>query len=63
LVWRPQAVIKNSPAVGRLSVGLPPDQLLYIIKWLFIEQDLTYWNQTGRDMLMRAIEQDVFGIQ
>jgi hypothetical protein len=46
-----------------VKVGLPPDQLLYIIKWLFIEQDVTYWLQTGRDMLMAAIESRVFGMK
>ena len=40
--------------------GWPVDQLLYIIKWLMVEQDVTYWLQTGRDMLMSAIETDVF---
>ena len=30
--------------------GLSLDLLLYTIKWLFIEQDMTYWNQSGREM-------------
>lgn len=32
------------------TTGLPLDLLLFTIKWLFIEQDLTYWNQSGREM-------------
>lgn len=40
--------------------GLAPDELLYIVKWLFIEQDVTYWARTGRDMLMAAMETEVF---
>ena len=40
--------------------GLAPDELLYIIKWLFIEQDITYWAWTGRDMFMAAMEKEVF---
>lgn len=32
------------------TTGLPLDLLLYAIKWLFIEQDMTYWNQSGREM-------------
>lgn len=32
------------------ATGLPLDLLLYTIKWLFIEQDMTYWNQSGREM-------------
>jgi hypothetical protein len=57
-----QILVRNS-AVASMVTGLPPDQLLFIIKWLFIEQDLTYWLQTGRDMLMVAIESDVFGLK
>ncbi len=34
----------------RFTTGLPLDLLLYTIKWLFIEQDMTYWNQSGREM-------------
>ncbi len=34
----------------RFTNGLPLDLLLYTIKWLFIEQDMTYWNQSGREM-------------
>ena len=48
--------------LAALKVGLAPDTLLLILKWLFIEQDLTYWAQRGRDMLMRAIETEVFGL-
>ena len=32
------------------TTGLPLDLLLYTIKWLFLEQDMTYWNQSGREM-------------
>ena len=56
----PLDILARNVAVASIDAGLPPDQLLYIIKWLFIEQDLTYWLQTGRDMLMGAIERDVF---
>jgi hypothetical protein len=59
----PLDILARNRAVAGIDAGLPPDQLLYIIKWLFIEQDLTYWLQTGRDKLMRAIESDVFGLR
>jgi hypothetical protein len=36
------AVIFNS--------GLPVDHILKAIKWLFIEQDIRYWNYSGRSM-------------
>ena len=29
----------------------PIEIVLYCVKWLFIEQDITYWNSSGRDML------------
>ena len=30
---------------------IPIAIILYCIKWLFIEQDITYWNYSGRNML------------
>lgn len=32
------------------EVGLPVDHILKTIKWLFIEQDIRYWNYSGRYM-------------
>lgn len=32
------------------SVGLPVEHILKTIKWLFIEQDIRYWNYSGRNM-------------
>lgn len=32
------------------DVGLPVDHILKAIKWLFIEQDIRYWNYSGRNM-------------
>lgn len=37
------------------DVGLPIDLLLRVFKWLFIEQDITYWNKSGREMFYNAI--------
>lgn len=34
----------------RFSKGLPVDHILKVIKWLFIEQDIRYWNYSGRNM-------------
>ena len=36
--------------------GFSVEMLLKILKWLFIEQDITYWNYDGRTMLKMAIE-------
>jgi len=32
------------------SMGLPVDHIVKTIKWLFIEQDIRYWNYSGRAM-------------
>ena len=39
----------------KFKSGLPVEVLLNLIKWLFIEQDVTYWNFSGRNMLMEGI--------
>lgn len=31
--------------------------ILLAIKWLFIEQDITYWNWSGRNMLMNSLKE------
>lgn len=31
--------------------------ILLAIKWLFIEQDITYWNWSGRNMLMNGLKE------
>lgn len=37
------------------SVGLPADHVLKIIKWFFIEQDIRYWNYSGRAMTWNIV--------
>ncbi|MBP8994662.1 MAG: hypothetical protein KBG30_12755 [Bacteroidales bacterium] len=32
--------------------------IILAIKWLFIEQDVTYWNWSGRAMLMNGLEEN-----
>jgi hypothetical protein len=59
---KPHDVLTNWPSIKKIQAGLAIDSLLRIIKWLFIEQDLTYWGWTGRDKFMAAIEKDVFGL-
>ena len=39
----------------QFEVGLPVDGILMCIKWLFIEQDVTYWNWSGRAMLFNGL--------
>lgn len=38
------------------SSGLPVILLLEVVKWLFVEQDVTYWNYSGRQMFYNAIK-------
>jgi len=35
--------------------GLLPEVILKVIKWLFIEQDIRFWNWSGRAMFMHGI--------
>lgn len=37
------------------GAGLNPEILLECIKWLFVEQDVTYWNYSGRAMFYGGI--------
>lgn len=37
--------------------GLSPELILKVIKWLFIEQDIRYWNWSGRSMFMKGIRE------
>jgi hypothetical protein len=37
------------------NFGLPSELILKVIKWLFIEQDITYWNWSGRNMFMQGV--------
>jgi hypothetical protein len=54
------AILAEEPALSVPLVGLPLDKILLVVKWLFVEQDVTYWLQTGRNMLMSGIEKNVF---
>jgi hypothetical protein len=48
------ADISAEPAVPRAE-GCPADVAVLIAKWLFAEQDLTYWNNSGRAMLFNKL--------
>ncbi len=39
------------------SIGFHNDMILKTIKWFFIEQDIRYWNWSGRDMFMSGIKE------
>lgn len=37
------------------NTGLPVDHILKVMKWLFIEQDIRYWNYSGRFMIWKLV--------
>ena len=39
----------------QFTSGMSVELLFKAIKWLFIEQDITYWNWSGREMLYNAL--------
>ena len=39
----------------RFKSGYPIDLIFKCIKWLFIEQDITYWNWSGRAMFYKGL--------
>lgn len=39
----------------RFHSGLSCEHILKVIKWLFIEQDIRYWNYAGRDMTWNIV--------
>lgn len=47
----------NDEEIRKLNFqsGHPIEAILKAIKWLFIEQDITYWNWSGRGMLYTRI--------
>lgn len=41
----------------KFTTGYPVDHIVKAIKWLFIEQDIRYWNYSGRNMTWGIIPQ------
>jgi len=58
-VWNcedPEDILKDNHL--EFKSGYSVEMLLKIVKWLFIEQDITYWNYDGRGKLKRTIDGD-----
>ena len=49
-VYNCQEVSETEMREVHFSCGLPVDHVVKIVKWLFIEQDIRYWNYSGRNM-------------
>ena len=54
----PSEVAKEHPNL-KFEKGLSVELVLKVLKWLFIEQDVTYWNYDGRTMLFSAIKEKI----
>lgn len=49
-------LLKNHPDLQRsFKTGAKVDILLKVVKWMFIMEDIVYWNYKGRAMLYNAI--------
>ena len=44
-----------SKIVDLPQIGLSYELILKLLRWFFIEQDITYWARSGREMLYNAI--------
>ena len=54
---RPYRVAESKIRLLPIPNGWSYETLLKLLRWLFIEQDITYWAQTGREMLMNGIKE------
>ncbi len=52
----PMAPIINQANALAFNTGWSCEVILKVVRWFFIEQDLTYWNRTGRAMLWKGIQ-------
>jgi hypothetical protein len=46
---------KYQKELGVANWGLSSELILKVVKWFFIEQDIRYWNWSGRNMFMQGI--------
>lgn len=52
----PNRVLSKYDSHFDFSVGRTPDALLKPLPWLFIEQDIRYWNYDGRNMTIEQVQ-------
>ena len=48
-------VTKDDFSAFTFKNGISVELLMKCLKWLFIEQDITYWNRSGREMLYNGL--------
>lgn len=56
-VYNCESLTEDDLASMPFTVGIPIEVIMAAIKWLFIEQDITYWNWTGRNMLYGGLKE------
>lgn len=54
-VFKCEEITDEDISLVSFEVGLSVELTLFTLKWLFIEQDITYWNRSGREMLYNKI--------
>ena len=47
---------KNISSIKYIINGVEIETVLKSIKWLFIEQDITYWSYSGREMFYKGLQ-------
>jgi hypothetical protein len=55
LTFNCREILQEAYSEMDFGVGYSVEMVLKIIKWFFIEQDITYWNWSGRNMLMSRV--------
>lgn len=51
----PNSVLSNIDNLS-FNVGYDVDMILKVVKWFFIEQDIRYWNYSGRTMFKKGVD-------
>lgn len=59
-IWECQSSKKVLEDLKLFKANVKAERALLLAKWFFIEQDVTYWTESGRQMLLSHIE-DNFG--
>jgi hypothetical protein len=59
----PDDVLKKYENKFDFTVGRVPDSLIRALPWLFIEQDIRYWNYSARDKTVETIRDIKHGVE
>ncbi len=52
-----QAISQSEYKQYNFAAGFSVELIFKVLKWLFIEQDITYWNRSGREMLYYSVSE------